>query len=138
MKQYGLENHWRDLVLEKLKKRPGIKAAKEVAVFGRQIDLLYSCRGQLTAVEFKIEKWRDAMVQARKHHLIADRTYVCLPSKLAIDDKVISHAISMGVGVMASDKIPISSYRIVVRAPKSRFVWAPGKKMLRKALLLKK
>lgn len=61
-------------------------AIAEVPFFGKRIDLLFSTSSFLSlyAVEIKLYDWRCAFKQAALNQLAAQRSFIAVPSRLAI------------------------------------------------------
>lgn len=92
----------------------------EVPLGRRRIDLVFLSRnGLITAVELKVDKWRDALSQALINQLISDYSYVALPiSKCRLVEKEIFE--ENGVGLLAvadSVKCKIPSRRLSHKDP---------------------
>lgn len=58
------------------------KIVREVPFLSRCIDLvLVTEDNRIITIEFKMNKWRDAIKQAENHKLGADISYICIPKR---------------------------------------------------------
>jgi len=80
----------------------------EVPFFGKHIDLLFASRTliSLYAVETKLRDWRNAFKQAALNQVAAQRSYVALPSPLALRllDQEKELFLEYNVGLIAVNK----------------------------------
>lgn len=60
-------------------KNKGYDVATEVPFLQRSIDVVYKKEEKFVAIEFKLNNWRRALIQARTHNYGADEVYICIP-----------------------------------------------------------
>jgi hypothetical protein len=84
--------------------KKGYLIALEVPFLSRSIDVVYKTkRGELVAIEAKMDYCKKAFEQAKYCLLAASRVYVCLPER-RISDMVRQRFLGMGIGLIHADK----------------------------------
>jgi hypothetical protein len=112
-----------EMVATAIKRLPG-KIYREVPIFSASCDVVFVADNEINTVEFKLKNWRQAINQAAKHKLAADRCWVCL---LVAPDKAKIYAEQRGVGILDIEM------QTIVNASKN-YVWEPAKNQVLKYL----
>lgn len=107
----------------------------ECPLLGRSIDLLYYKDNFICSVEFKLNNWKKALVQARDHQLGADLAYICMPEK-KISDKIKKEAQELNIGILELNESEHWPFVTILPAKKSEDQWCIGKEKLIKQLQL--
>ena len=110
-----LEDEMAVYCLDFLRKQDFQWVRTEIPFMSRCIDaLVLDNSNQLLSIEFKISKWRQAILQASYHKLGSDQAYICLPRKKETD--LLRDALeAAGIGLMLYD---VDTHEInVVHAP---------------------
>lgn len=95
------------------------KVACEIPFLSRCIDMvLISQKDEMITIEFKLEKWREAIEQAVDHKQGADYSYICLPKRKP-SMKLMSALREAGVGLYFYDAEQEEKLQEYLPAPKS-------------------
>ena len=57
----------------------------------------------VTTVEAKVSDWRDAIAQAARNQIFAHRSYVAVPTSVAVRIRGLPHVAALGLGVIGID-----------------------------------
>lgn len=73
----------------------------EVPFMSRCIDMIIiDTNNKIISIEFKIEKWNNAITQALDHNMGADLSYICIPQKSkAPSAKLLQRINETGIGL---------------------------------------
>lgn len=80
--------------------------------------VLISQKDEMITIEFKLEKWREAIEQAVDHKQGADYSYICLPKRKP-SMKLMSALREAGVGLYFYDAEQEEKLQEYLPAPKS-------------------
>ena len=115
--------------------KKGYSIVLEVPFLSRSIDIVYRTkRGELVAIEAKMDYCKRAFNQAKYCLLGASRVYVCLPER-KISDNVRQRFLNMGVGLIHADK-PSNGrkhLKFVIKADRNKSLDKKYRKLLYKA-----
>ena len=95
--------------------------ACEIPFLSRCIDMvLISSNNEVSTIEFKLEKWRNAIGQAYDHMRGADYAYICMPKRKP-SGQMVDELKQLGIGLMLYDRDADKRNRIQIflEAPKS-------------------
>jgi hypothetical protein len=108
-----------------------IKMHMEVPVFCRSVDLVIQETRQeiITALEFKIDDWRRAIMQVQRVALCFDFLYICIPKPKTQKgyNSVVTNCEAKGVGLYMFD-LNENSFEKFVDSPKTETVWSTQKR----------
>lgn len=108
----------------------GYEVFREVAFYGRRIDVLAVYENTLYAYEAKLRRWSEALIQAQRHVISVDYSLVVMPSDIAkrLDQGSFR---SLGIGLIGmSDDGWIS----LVDPLPSNCLWEPAKAQLQRTV----
>lgn len=115
--------------------KKGYLIALEVPFLSRSIDIVYRTkRGELIAIEAKMNYCKRAFNQAKYCLLGASRVYVCLPER-RIAENIRQRFLNMGIGLIHADK-PSNGrkhLKFVIKADKNKSVDKKCKRLLYEA-----
>lgn len=97
------------------------KVACEIPFLSRCIDMvLIDNQNEVITIEFKLTKWRDAILQAYDHMRGADYAYVCMPERKP-SEELISQLNSKGIGLLLYNESAEEDekVRVFLEAPRS-------------------
>lgn len=98
----------------------------EVPFLSRCIDMvLVTGDDKIISIEFKLNKWRDAIEQARDHKLGADLAYICLPKKKRLTDKLRKELVDNGIGLYFYNPELSNPLEVAIPAEYSEVRWDP-------------
>ena len=112
------------------------KLYKEIPVFSRCVDLVVlNGKNQLTAIEFKKEKWKDAIDQLLRVSTSFDFLEMCIlePSHEELKKEIICQCEQFGFGVYFMNPMTMK-VRKVLSPQKSDAMWKTQKREVRKYL----
>lgn len=97
------------------------KVVCEVPFLSRCIDMvLVDEQKQVITIEFKLTKWRDAILQAYDHLRAADYAYICMPKKRREPSALfIDELKNKGIGLLLYDETSKDKVHIYLKAPES-------------------
>lgn len=101
----------------------------EAPLLGRSVDLVFYKDDAVQSIEFKLQDWRRAIVQARDHQLGADFAYICLPEK-KITKSMFEAAKEEGIGILEFMESEVWPFSIVLPAKRSQYQWSVARKNL--------
>ncbi len=130
------ESQIQNILFDTLKKRHRF-VLKEAPVFSRSIDIVYiNEQKELISIEIKLNDWRKAVNQAKDHQLVADKSYICLPSKKkGISEDLLSLLEGTGIGLFVFSEDSGNLQLKEVRPAKSlSFSWQPSRIQLEKLI----
>jgi len=132
--KYQTERYLVKNIVSYLKKK-GYQIALEVPFLSRSIDIVYQTKkGEIVAIEAKMDYCKRAFNQAKYCLLGASRVYVCLPER-RVAENIRQRFLNMGIGVIHTDK-PSNGrehLKFVIRANRNKTVDRNCKKLLYKA-----
>lgn len=90
---------------------------QEIPFLSRCIDVvLLDQSDNLISIEFKINKWRHAITQAKNHKLGSDKAYICLPER-KISDELTGAVSEAGIGLFFFNSTAEQKIYEVIPAP---------------------
>lgn len=97
----------------------------EVPFLSRCIDMvLITNDSKVISIEFKLNKWRDAIEQAKDHKQGADESYICLP-KRKLTKKLKSELEENGIGLFFYEPEYQNPLKEIIPAQYSKSRWLP-------------
>lgn len=112
------------------------KLYKEVPVFSRCVDLVVlNGRNQITAIEFKKEKWKDAIEQLLRVATSFNFLEMCIfePSHNELKKEILSYCEELGVGVYFMNPVTMKVKK-VLSPRKNNAIWKKQKSEVKKYL----
>lgn len=108
----------------------GYEVFREVACYGRRIDVLAVLNDTLYAYEAKLHRWSAALAQAQRHVISVDFSLVVMPSAIAkrLDQGAFR---SQGIGLMGISHDECIS---LVDPLPSNCLWEPAKAQLQRTV----
>lgn len=97
------------------------KVVCEVPFLSRCIDMvLVDEQNRVITIEFKLTKWRDAILQAYDHLRAADFAYICMPKKKREPSALfIDELKNKGIGLLLYDEAAKDKVQIYLKTPES-------------------
>ncbi len=105
----------------KILEKENVSFAVEVPFYNRSIDLVYiDKKGNLCALEFKLNDWKKAISQAKDCSSGAQKVYVCIPKK-KYSMELEEQAEKVGCGLIIFDVE--SKNKVVLKESKNHSIW---------------
>ncbi|MFP4458780.1 MAG: hypothetical protein ACLFSQ_04230 [Candidatus Zixiibacteriota bacterium] len=86
---------------------------------------------KLINIEFKIHNWKRVLKQATNNMNAFHYSYVCMPVKESIKEKIEQTARKMHVGVIFYSEEKARNLEII-EAPENKMIWSPNQSFIRK------
>lgn len=106
---------------------------KEVPIFSSSVDMILVKNDYVYAIEFKLQNWKRAIEQVKKHEISVDYMYICLPKmkKESTRKNIESKCHEEGVGLfyvnLENGKHNVEE---VIRPKRPNCVWKKQKESL--------
>lgn len=114
-------------------KREEVKLFPEVPVFCRSVDLVEvnNTKKRLTAIEFKLNNWKKAILQVKDVSICFDSLYICLPrpKKKNSEKKILNECMINGVGLLFYDENQ-NKFEKVLEGNNNRIIWRKQKEII--------
>lgn len=127
------EAELRERFIEEYSMRSGLMFYKEVPVFSRSVDLVIQeiDTSLLTAIEFKINDWKRAILQIQGVGLCFDYLFICLPKPKTLSGctKIISACELRGIGLYFYDYVE-NIFEKIIDGIKSTTIWEAQKRQV--------
>jgi hypothetical protein len=108
---------------DRLRKQGNIAVHCGVPLLGRCVDLVYIQGDAVVTVEFKLQDWRRALVQARDHLLAADYAFICMPQR-TVSEAMRQEVLAAGIGLLFFCDDGDWPFEVVIDAPRSKETWS--------------
>lgn len=105
-----------------------------VPFMNRCIDMLLINDDQFIAIEFKLNDWKRAIIQARDHLLGVDKSYICLPCTKRVTDSIVESLEKEGVGLLQYHPNEVKPLKVIIEATNSKYKWNSAVDWLKKTV----
>ncbi|MBI5870078.1 MAG: hypothetical protein HZB44_03850 [Actinobacteria bacterium] len=123
--------------LFRLRSLNNLSACREVPLLGRSPDIAFLLNDAVITVEFKLNNWRQAVIQARDHQLGADYSYICMP-KRNISVELENLLLENGIGLFFYCEDGNWPFLEVIKARQSADLWEYARESLYNYILAHK